>query len=453
MRVVDNWWRESRRNCSCGRQSKITILAGFAIAIASADPALAAEPEYLVADEVMTGVEIESPLDHSFEEPALFWRYRDSRESTPPIWKDSTLDTNIRSYWLRRDVDGATTSEALALGGEVLWRSGWYRDFASIRAAAYTSQPIYAPDERGGNGLLQPGQEGYAVLGKLSLQLQLKESRISLYRGELNTPFANKNDIRMTPFLFENYTLVSSDIPNVDILASVVTAYKPWTSTKFVSLLSDISPSTDSDMYIAGTRYRFGEDDSVGAIYYRIPDYLEITYAEAQIDTSIAGQAVNIAGQYIHQNSIGDEVGGAVRNDVAGLKLESSFGNMAWTLAWHRVFGDQVRADFASYPGYNFLLLRAFNRADEESFRLGLDYSFSNQIEGLSAIVNLAWGDRPSPAEDEREFDITIRYQFDNRFLQMTNLQLRYARVWTSEDSSAAVQDLRFIVNYQLPFF
>ena len=417
-----------------------------------AGPSVASEPEYLLSEEVLTGVEVESPLDFGFEDPVLFRRYRELRGAKPPFRRDSNLDANLRSYWLRRDIKGAPDREALALGGELLLSSGWYRDTASVQAGAYTSQPIYAPDDKDGTDLLRPGQKGYSVLGKLNLQLQLRETRVTLFRGELNTPFANKRDIRMTPILFENYNLVSRDIDKLDIFASVVTAYKPQTSTKFIGLLTDISPSADSDMYIAGVRYRPAGEQSVGAIYYRVPDYLEIAYAEGQFDTTIAELPINFAGQYIHQSSIGGEVGGPFRSNAGGLKVELKWGATDWTLAWHRISGDEVRTDFGFYPGYNAVLVREFNRANEETFRLGLNYSFDQRIDGLKLLANMVWGNRPGSLDDESEFDLTIRYEFATRFPM--NLQIRYARVRGQREMSAGdIDDFRAIFNYQIPVF
>jgi hypothetical protein len=41
----------------------------------------------------------------------------------------------------------------------------------AIEVEGFTSQPIYAPEDRGGTGLLAPVQEGYSALGIANARL------------------------------------------------------------------------------------------------------------------------------------------------------------------------------------------------------------------------------------------------------------------------------------------
>ena len=95
--------------------------------------------------------------------------------------------------------------------GALSYQSGWFLDRFSGGAVVYTSQPLYAPENRDGTLLLKPGQEGYTVFGQLYGRAKLFEDNfINIYRQAYNTPYINKNDNRMTPNTFEGYTFTGS---------------------------------------------------------------------------------------------------------------------------------------------------------------------------------------------------------------------------------------------------
>jgi len=78
----------------------------------------------------------------------------------PPFLADIQLEARFRTYYLREDRTIDVQSEAWAMGGSVYYRSGWLADVFAIEAESFTSQPIYAPEDRGGTGLLAPVQGG-----------------------------------------------------------------------------------------------------------------------------------------------------------------------------------------------------------------------------------------------------------------------------------------------------
>ena len=138
-----------------------------------------------------------SPIERSFIEkaarPGLFPRLKEQLKDTDPFFRDTALDVNLRTYYFYRDKYDDSVSEAWAIGGALSYKSGWFLDHFGVGAVLYTSQPLYAPDDRDGTLLLKPGQEGYTVLGQLYGRIKLiEENFINIYRSEYNTPFINK---------------------------------------------------------------------------------------------------------------------------------------------------------------------------------------------------------------------------------------------------------------------
>ena len=113
-----------------------------------------------------------------------------------------------RTFYFDRDKIGRHHQRGVGARRFLHWRSGYLADFLRFGATAYTSQPLYAPDDKDGTLLLQPGQEGYTVLGQWYGEFKFTDN-ISGAIGakEYNTPYINKNDVRMTPNTFEGATL------------------------------------------------------------------------------------------------------------------------------------------------------------------------------------------------------------------------------------------------------
>ncbi len=151
------------------------------------------------------------PMEISFMEklglPPVFPLLKQKLQDTPPFFRDTKLDLNVRSYYFYRDNDSQSINGAWTLGGALSYKSGWLWDHFAMGAVLYTSQPLYAPEDWDGTGLLMPGQEGYTVLGQIYGRIKLIDAHyVNLYRYEYNTPFINKDDSRMSPKTFEGYS-------------------------------------------------------------------------------------------------------------------------------------------------------------------------------------------------------------------------------------------------------
>jgi len=149
--------------------------------------------------------EVVNPIDRTFEKAPP----REVPEKpVHPFFRDQKLDLNLRTFYKYNDKGADNSlSEAWAIGGALTYKSGYLLDRFALGAAVYTSQPLYAPEERDGTLLLKPGQKGYTVLGQLYGEIKVvPDNFFRLYRQEYNTPYINKNDFRMTPNTFEGYT-------------------------------------------------------------------------------------------------------------------------------------------------------------------------------------------------------------------------------------------------------
>src|SRR5438067_4642393 len=150
-------------------------------------------------DSALTSTEQgQAPLDESFE--FRQWRLESRRQAL----KDTKFEFNLRSFYFDRSDFNGSEKQAWAIGGWLGVKTGYFLDHIAFGATVYTSNPIYAPDDRDGTLLLAPGQNGYTVLGEFYAELRIvKDVGITVGAKGYDTPFINRTDVSMTPNTFE----------------------------------------------------------------------------------------------------------------------------------------------------------------------------------------------------------------------------------------------------------
>src|SRR5438045_643129 len=107
-------------------------------------------------------------LDQSFGDWRE-WRLENRRKALA----DTKFEFNLRTFYFDRSDFNGAEKQAWAIGGWVGVKTGYFLDHIAFGATLYTSNPIYAPDDRDGTTLLAPGQNGYTVLGEFYAELRI----------------------------------------------------------------------------------------------------------------------------------------------------------------------------------------------------------------------------------------------------------------------------------------
>src|SRR6476646_1142337 len=162
-------------------------------------PPVATVTQVAPEDSALTSTEQgQTPLVDSFDTQE--WRLEKRRQAL----KDTKFELNLRSFYFDRSDFSGAEKQAWAIGGWLGVKTGYFLDHIAFGATVYTSNPIYAPDDRDGTGLLAPGQNGYTVMGEFYAELRIvKDVGITVGAKGYDTPFINRNDTRMTPNTFE----------------------------------------------------------------------------------------------------------------------------------------------------------------------------------------------------------------------------------------------------------
>ena len=227
--------------------------------------------------------------------------------------------SNSARFISSRRTPAAQIKEAWALGGALSYQSGYFLDHFSAGAVLYTSQPLYAPDDRDGTLLLAPGQEGYTVLGQAYGRVKVVEDNfINLYRYEYNTPFINKNDFRMTPNTFEGYTFTGAvgdkdGGSRANYGFGYIDKIKTRNDSTFQSMSRAAGAQVDRGVFPVGLNYSY-RGFQVGAINYYSQDIINIAYGETKYTWKVTDLlGLLFAGQFADQRSVGGKPSHRVR--------------------------------------------------------------------------------------------------------------------------------------------
>jgi hypothetical protein len=435
----------------------LTILLGGKASVLAQEAVSQETPTPSSVDEIL------NPMDRAFEKKPP---REEPEKPVHPFLRDQKLDLNVRTYYLYKDKYDDSLSEAWAVGGALRYKSGYLFDRLALGAAVYTSQPLYAPDDRDGTLLLKPGQEEYTVLGQLYGEIKvLPDNYLRFYRQEYDTPFINKNDNRMTPNTFEGYSFHGAyggkdGGPGLRYGAGYITQIKERNSDKFVDMSKDAGAKVDRGVAVAGLNYSQGPF-SIGAIDYYSDDILNIFYTEAKGVFKLTKElGLMFSAQYTDQRSVGSDYlkGYDFDTNQFGIKGEISYRRAILTLAYTIADdGADLQNPWSSYPGYTSVQVQDFNRAGENAFLTKLSYDFSSLgLPGVTAYGLWVHGwNRVDPItkdsvkqEDEYDFDLQWRPQI--KVLKGLWFRTRYAYV-EQRDGGPSQSDFRIIVNYDIP--
>ncbi len=417
--------------------------------------------------------ESKTPMDWAFKKPPervpLLTGVKEKLKDETPFIRDMTVDVNPRTFYFHQVPFTGNIKEAWALGGSTAYRSGYLFDHVGLGGAVYTSQPLYAPDDRDGTLLLKPGQIGYTVLGQLYGDIRLvNDVHLYLFRKEYDTPYINKNDSRMTPYTFEGYTLVgrhggTGGEPGIRYGAGYITKIKQHNSDDFVPMseAAGTAANVDRGVAVAGANYST-DKYSIGAINYYSNDIINIFYTEGKYLLPITKKlGLLFAAQFSDQRSTGDDLltGSDFSCHQVGLKAEASYEGGVLTVAYtNTAKGADMRSPWSGYPGYTSVQVQDFNRAGEEAVMIKLSSHLSRfGFKGVTlyGLWVHGWGavDPASrlPVFNQDEYDIDLQWRPKFDFLKGLWFRTRYAYVDQRGANNSSINDFRIIVNYDFP--
>lgn len=294
------------------------------------------------------------------------------------------------------DASGENTLDDFAAGGQLKMETASWNNFL-LGGAFYTSHSITQPDDDDYNEEFAGPDQHYDLLAEAYIDYTSGNVNLRLGRQIIDTPFADSDDIRMTPHTFEalvgNYELDSG----VNLTAGWMTRWQ-GVDAGFPSDAGFDDMVRDSDgTLMLGGMYSNDTFEASGW-YYNVIDVVSVFYGDIMLPIELSENMIlTLGAQLALQNDdtntqtaaeIGSEVGG----ELYGVMAELSLANITFGLAWDHAGVDEGEALFGGWGGGPFftnidtLVANEFAAGqDADSYTLSVSYNFAGQdIEGLT---------------------------------------------------------------------
>jgi outer membrane porin, OprD family len=390
--------------------------------------------------------------------PTLFPAVGTGMKDLPPFFRDTQLLLQLRSYYRNNEASPDTYQEAWATGGWLAYRSGWLADTFAIGVTGYLSLPFYAPDDRDGTLLLQPGQNTIAVVGEAWAKLRYQEQVLSGGRRLIDVDYVNPQDNRMIPNTFEA-VLLEGKLGWLGYTAGYVFSIKPREENVFISMTERAGAGGDGrGLALVGFVANPWKPLAIDLSTAFGVDTFNTAFVQAEYTRPLAKDVVlTVGAQYTDQRSVGDERLGTFDTWNVGAHARLAFWGASVDVMFHQTGdGADIRTPYGTWPGYLSLINKDFDRANETAFGVKVTYDFARLgVPGLTAFFWFAQGtgaDNTStggPAPDRREYDFDVTYTVQGGPLRGFQFKARTALV-EQQGTPGLLPDIRLILNWPI---
>jgi len=240
------------------------------------------------------------------------------------------------------------------------------------------------------------GKETGAYLNVANITATFGDTTFVLGRQLIDSPMFGSWDWLLAPSSYEAYTVVNSTIPNVTLVGTYVTKFRPVNAGDNFVDLTDIN---DGNNYALGAVY--GADALSASVWYYGIDAGD--YTQVYVDAGYNFGTVSIAAQYAATDyAVG------LDSDAYAAKVSTKVANFDLTAAVSNV--TDAAAGFVSRDGLYTSSWNYFASAAAEANKDTLSWKLdaSTELSGLNAEVSYAaYGDEGSELDVILGYDVT----------------------------------------------
>ena len=327
--------------------------------------------------------------------------------------EETKVDGYLRGTYQSHNVKDDKTYKDDALGGKVHIKTG---DFygVSLGASLYSSNAMFNDDNHGLVPLRGENHKSYTILGEAYMQLDFGKSMLKIGRQEIDTPFAQVDDIGMIPNTFESAIFENRDIEDTTVFLGQIQRMA-GVDTEVVDKFTNVNGS--NDMQVLGINYEGVKDLALQGWYYNLKDgeIDSIAYLEANYEKELGDMTYGVGLQYAKESYLND-----ADAKVYSGTLSATENNIGLTLstAYSKAKDNGASSGFGGGPFYSNSEYLILDNAGKDGTALwyGAEYDASKVgIEGLT--VGLEYVTLTNEAKKEStEADLVLSYEMSDNF-------------------------------------
>ncbi len=359
-------------------------------------------------------------------------------DSVNEVFANGEIEGQIRGGYINVDPEGESSSDAFSLGGFLKYESGSFYGLKGV-VGLYTSQGLGLNSSDKNGDFFNLDSKSYSLLGEAYLSYESSGFSLSSGRMLLDTPFADGDDIRMMPNMFEASVLSYSGISDLTLIGAYVTKWAGFDAgspDKFIKLSGD---GTDGTVMLAGI-YSGLANTEIGAWYYGVDEIADIAYLDATYSMELDSIELEISGQYANLSQSNQS---GVDGDVFGLSASVAFEGLSLSGAYNKASnsdGSSVINGFGGGPYFTSMdEMTIDGLEDAKAYLIGAEYDFSNLgLDGISLGVAYGVFEDSINAQETNEMDIVVA----GEVAENVDFELIYASL--EDDIDSKTPDFNF---------
>ena len=323
------------------------------------------------------------------------------------------VDGYIRGTYQNHDVKDDKVYKDDAIGGKLHVETDAFYG-VSLGASLYSSNALFNDDNKGLVPLRGESHKSYTILGEAYMQLDFGKSMLKIGRQEIDTPFAQVDDIGMIPNTFESAIFENRDIDDTTIFLGQIQRMA-GVDAEVVDKFTKVNGS--KGMQVLGVNYEGIKDLALGAWYYNLKDgeIDSIAYMEANYEKELGAMSYGVGLQYAKESYLND----ADAHVYSGT-LSATANEIGLTLAtaYSKAKDNSATSGFGGGPFFSNSEYLILDNAGKDGTALwyGAEYDASNVgIDGLT--VGLGHVTLTNEANKEAtQTDLVLSYEMNDAF-------------------------------------
>ena len=263
-------------------------------------------------------------------------------------FEKATVDGYMRAAYEIHNVKGDDTFNDGAMGGKLHIETAPIHGI-SLGSSFYTSNSFGSSDNRGLVPFLGEVANSYSILGEAYLKVAFENTTLTLGRQEIETPFAQVDDIGMVPNTFESYVLENKDLPDTTLFIGQIQKMS-GVDAEVVDQFTRVNGT--NNMQVVGLTYEGIKDLNLNAWYYYLKnaEIDSIAYMEATYESVFSSINYGLGVQYAKQTYLQEK-----DTSIYGINTSLGYDHAGIILgfAYNKAVGNAATSGFGGGPFFS----------------------------------------------------------------------------------------------------
>jgi hypothetical protein len=355
--------------------------------------------------------------------------------------KSTVVDGYIRGTYHTHDIKDDKVYKDDAIGGKLHFETA-STDGVSLGASVYTSTTIFNDDNKGLISLRGETHKSYTIVGEAYLKSEFGKNVLKVGRQEIETPFAQVDDIGMIPNTFEAVTLINTGMENTTIFLGQIQRMA-GVDAEIIDEFTRVNGS--KNMQVLGLNYDGIANLVLAGWYYRLSgaEVDKIIYLEATYEKEFGAYAYGWGLQYSKQ---GHNIGSSTR--VLGATLNLTAKNMGLTFsgAYNETKDGSAFSGFGGGPFFSNSEYLILDNAGDDAKAKWMGVEFDASLFGVKGLT-MGIGKiilETEVEKDATEVDFTASYEINKD----TKIHMIYSDLKGTNVGEDDAKHLRVYANY-----